>query len=141
MGLCVTDLERSRAFYERALGFVYWWELRRVYEDRSVRLQLEGPLELRAVYLVKTSLVLKLLHYRPNRTEPWAERKMAEPGLSHIDLTVPDLDAAIELIEQYGGEALGDTAVGDGIMVRDPDGQLIGLLSPGWRQIRPPMPT
>jgi hypothetical protein len=27
VGLCVGDLDRSRTFYERALGFAFWWEI------------------------------------------------------------------------------------------------------------------
>jgi catechol 2,3-dioxygenase-like lactoylglutathione lyase family enzyme len=141
LGLCVTDLERSRAFYENALGFVYWWELRAPDEGSAELLQLEPPLDLHAVYLLRDGLVLELLHYRPDRTEPWRKRSMAEPGLTHISLTVEDLEATVELVERYGGKALQETQVGPTMMVRDPDGQLLELLPPQWRASLPPVPA
>jgi catechol 2,3-dioxygenase-like lactoylglutathione lyase family enzyme len=140
VGLCVTDLERSTAFYQQALGFVYWWELKAPEEGSSVLLQLEPPLDLNAVYLVRDGFVLELLHYNPDRVEPWRKRSMAEPGLTHISLTVDDLEAAMRLVEQHGGKALHETNTGPAVMVRDPDGQLIELLTPDFRNSRPPLP-
>jgi lactoylglutathione lyase len=92
------------------------------------------------VYLLRDGVVLELLRYRPDRAEPWRKRSMAEPGLTHISLTVEDLDAAVELVEQYGGKALRETQVGPTMMVRDPDGQLLELLPPAWRESLPPLP-
>ena len=139
IGLCVTDLERSRNFYEQALGFSFWWELEAP-EESSVLLQLDTPLELHAVYLLNNDFVLELLGYHPDRLEQWRHRSMAEPGLTHISVSVADIDAAIERVEQFGGEAIPETHVGVCAMVRDPDGQLIELVAPGWRESRPPMP-
>ena len=42
-----------------------------------------------------------------------------------------DLDAAITTVVDHGGEVLEDTNVGVAVFVRDPDGQLIELLT-GW---------
>jgi lactoylglutathione lyase len=140
IGLCVNNLELSREFYEIALGFRYWWELSAPDDGSSVLLQLDKPLDLRAVYLLRDGLVLELLNYNPDRVEPGRKRSMAEPGLTHISLTVSDLDAAIGLVEQYGGKALRQTQVGSSMMVRDPDGQLLELLPPDWRDALPPMP-
>jgi catechol 2,3-dioxygenase-like lactoylglutathione lyase family enzyme len=141
VGLTVTDLQRSKAFYEQALGFVYWWELEAPDEGSSKLLQLEPPLDLKAVYLVRDGFVLELLHYNPDRVEPWRKRSMAEPGLTHISLTVDDLETAMGLVEQHGGKALRETDTGPGVMVRDPDGQLIELLTPDFANSRPPLPA
>ena len=140
VGLCVTDLERARTFYEEALGFRFWFELAIPEEDAAQLLMLDTPLQLRTVYLVRDGLVLELLGYHPDRMRPAGERSMAEPGLTHISVTVGDLGAAFERVERCGGTVLQETNTGPAVMVRDPDGQLIELLDPGWLDMRPPLP-
>jgi catechol 2,3-dioxygenase-like lactoylglutathione lyase family enzyme len=140
VGLCVTDMARSRTFYEEALGFTYWWELYPPDEGSALLLQLEQPLDLHAVYLIRDGFVLELLGYRTERLHLWRQRSMAEPGLTHISLTVPDIEVATNRVEQYGGVVLRETNMGAAIMVRDPDGQLIELLAPGAMDGRPERP-
>jgi len=141
VGLCVTDIGRSRAFYEEALGFTYWWELKPPDEGSALLLQLEQPLDLHAVYLIRDGLTLELLGYRSERLRPWRQRSMAEPGLTHISLTVPDIEVATSRVEQYGGSVVRETNMGGvAIMVRDPDGQLIELLGPEAMSGRPERP-
>jgi catechol 2,3-dioxygenase-like lactoylglutathione lyase family enzyme len=142
VGVCVADIKRSRAFYEQALGFTFWWELEELPEEESAKLlMLETPLELHAVYLIRDGLVLELLHYHPDRMQPARDRSMAEPGLTHISVTVGDLDAAFERVERFGGSVLHETNTGPAVMIRDPDGQLIELLDPGWFDWQPPRPS
>jgi catechol 2,3-dioxygenase-like lactoylglutathione lyase family enzyme len=142
VGLCVTDVERSRRFYEEALGFTFWWALDELPEEDSAKLlMLDTPLKLRATYLIRDGLVLELLNYHPDRMTPARERSMAEPGLTHLSVTVGDIPAAFERVEQHGGTVLHETNTGPAVMIRDPDGQLIELLDPGWFAWQPPRPT
>ena len=48
LGQCVTDLERSRTFYEEALGFTYWRTLELDDSPSDQLLQLQAPLGFRA---------------------------------------------------------------------------------------------
>jgi catechol 2,3-dioxygenase-like lactoylglutathione lyase family enzyme len=143
VGLCVTDLSRSREFYETALDFAFWWELDTADIPEAVTsqlLQLDQPVGLHAVYLVRDGLVLELLAYHPDRYDPARGRGMAEPGLTHISLAVDDVDATISRVEACGGAVIPETNIG-AVMVRDPDGQLIELVGSAWRDARPPMPS
>jgi hypothetical protein len=70
VGLCVTDLDRSRRFYEEVLGFRHWWEMDVPDEGTAKLLQLEPPLGVKAVYLVKDRFVIELLHYSTGVTRP-----------------------------------------------------------------------
>lgn len=140
VGICVTDLARSRSFYEEALGFRFWWELDAPEEGSSTLLQLPQPVGLKAVYLLRDGLVLELLHYSGAPVRPWAERTMAEPGLTHMSFSVEDMAEALQKVAAHGGQVLGDTDVKAAIMIRDPDGQLIELTTSDWRNVVPPMP-
>lgn len=131
LGQCVTDLDRSRTFYEEALGFTFWrlLELDDTPTDKLLRLQ--PPLGFRACYLRQGPFVLELLHFAGEgaKPAPYRPRTMNEVGLTHISLSVDDIPATCALVEQHGGEVLRDTDLGAGVFVRDPDGQLIELLS------------
>lgn len=131
LGQCVTDLDRSRTFYEEALGFTFWrlLELDDTPSDQLLRLQ--PPLGFRACYLRQGPFVLELLHFAGEgaKPAPYRPRTMNEVGLTHISLSVDDIPATCALVEQHGGEVLRDTDLGAGVFVRDPDGQLIELLS------------
>ncbi|MBO0728658.1 MAG: VOC family protein [Acidimicrobiaceae bacterium] len=140
VGLCVTDLERARAFYEQALGFRYWWELEAPDEPTSVLLQLPQPVGLKAVYLVRDGLVLELLCYGPAAARPGRERSMAEPGLTHLSLSVADMERALEQVVAHGGQVLKQTDIKAAIIIRDPDGQLIELTTSDWQAALPPLP-
>ena len=130
VGLCVTDLERSRAFYEGALGFRHRNDLTVPDEPAGRLLQVTPPVGLRAVYLERDGWVLELLHFDRPGNEPPRPRPFTEPGLTHISFAVDDLAAACALVAEHGGEVLEQTEIpGMAVMVRDPDCQLLELLA------------
>lgn len=141
VGLCVSDRARSRAFYEGALDFQFWWELEPPDDGTSQLLQLDPPLGLHATYLVRDGFVLELLDYAGRELQPGHERIMAEPGLTHISLSVDDMNDALLRVAALGGSVIEATVSDNATMVRDPDGQLIELLGTGWRSSLPPLPA
>ena len=128
IGHCVTNVERSRKFYEQALGFKYDRELTVEGEGPSKLLRVKLPLKLHAVYLVREGFTLELLYYPQPGAAPRRERAMNEPGLTHISLNVRDMKATLTKVKELGGQILSDTDVGAAIFVKDPDGQLIELI-------------
>ena len=93
-GLVVTDLERSKRFYEEALGFLFWYEIRPPDEATSKLNCLEPPLSMTASYLVLGGFVLELLHYGASgATAAPRSRSMNEPGLTHLSISVDDIHA------------------------------------------------
>ena len=141
VGLCVTDLERSKKFYENVLQFRYWWELDAPEEGASVLLQIPQPIGLHAVYLLRDGLVLELLDYRSADVRPFRSRVMAEPGLTHLSFAVDDIPEALSQVRAYGGAVIEDTDIKAAVMIRDPDGQLIELTSADWLSSLPPRPA
>ena len=137
VGLCVGDTERSRRFYEGLLGFVYSDELR-AHDDLPNELveQLLGlkDANLTATYLVRDGLVLELLEYARSGNPPPRERPWNEPGLTHLSLCVDDLEATLAAVAEFGGRVLDTGVAGVAWMIADPDGQIIELLPPSFRQ-------
>jgi catechol 2,3-dioxygenase-like lactoylglutathione lyase family enzyme len=135
VGQCVTDLARSKRFYCELLGFVFEREIKPP-DDLSAKLMgLTPPLGMTAAYLVRDGLVLELLHFdAPDQTREFEPRAMNHPGLTHISLSVDDVDGVLAKIADYGGEVLPDSNIGSGVFVRDPDGQLVELLPMEYRR-------
>jgi lactoylglutathione lyase len=141
VGICVTDLERSKTFYEQVLQFRYWWELEAPDEGTSQLLQIPAPVGLKAVYLVRDGLVLELLYYSEATAKPFRERVMNEPGLTHLSFSVGDIPAVVEKVVPNGGQVMEESDMKAAIIIRDPDGQLIELTSAGWLDALPPLPA
>lgn len=135
LGLCVTNLERSRAFYCRGLGFREVSELHLEGEAVDTILGLEGT-RLHAVYLERDGMRLELLHYAsPPTPAAGAARPMNQPGLTHLSFRVASLKRARERLEAVGGQWLEATLTQNEAMgasaafVLDPDGTRIELVA------------
>lgn len=137
VGLCVSDLERSLAFY-RALGFAERSRLRAGGEPAAKLLELPGA-DLAAVYLERDGTRLELLHYAsPGHVGTPARRPMNALGLTHLSLRVDDLDAVAEGVRAAGGRLIeaSRTEIPEArtraAFVVDPDGTRIELVeAPG----------
>ena len=140
VGLCVADTARSRRFYEGLLGFAYWWELEPPDEGTGQLLQLNEPIGLHATYLVRDGLVLELLAYSHRALRAGSDRVMDQVGLTHLSLSVSDLGELLAAVESFGGSIVEGTVTDQSAMVRDPDGQLLELLSESWLAVLPPRP-
>jgi catechol 2,3-dioxygenase-like lactoylglutathione lyase family enzyme len=131
----VTDLERSKRFYCELLGFAFDREIKPP-DDLSAKLMsLTPPLAMTAAYLVRDGFVLELLHYAaPDQTQPYVPRAMNQPGLTHMSVSVDDLDGVLARVVEFGGELIPDSNIGAGAFIRDPDGQLVELLPMEYRR-------
>ena len=140
VGLCVADRERSRRFYEGLLGFTFWWDLDLPDEGTAALLQLDGPIGVRATYLVRDGFVLELIDYSKRDVQVGPRRVMDEVGLTHMSLSVSDLADVLALVESFGGAVVREATTEQFAMIRDPDGQLIELLPDTWVDSLPPRP-
>ena len=134
VGQCVTDLARARRFYEELLGFTFEREIKPPDEPSDRLLRLEPPVGMTATYPRRDGLVLELLHFDHAGNPPYRERVMNEPGLTHLSVSVEDVDGVLARVPDYGGEVLADTNIGFGVFVRDPDGQLVEVLPMAYRR-------
>jgi catechol 2,3-dioxygenase-like lactoylglutathione lyase family enzyme len=135
VGQCVTDLDRSKRFYCELFDFTVEREINPPDEGSAQLLSLTPPVGMTACYLVRDGLVLELLHFgAPGQTQAFRARAMNEPGLTHISLSVDDIDAVCARVPEYGGEVIESTNIGAAVFIRDPDGQLVELLPMAYRE-------
>ena len=140
-GQVVTDLERSKRFYQEVFGFKFWYEITPPDEPTAKLTSLTPPLGVTASYLTLDGFVLELMHYSaPGATAPFRARTMNEPGLTHLSISVDDVRASAARVPVFGGEIIEESDVGVAVFVRDPDGQLIELLPVAYRSSLPPKP-
>ncbi len=133
VGQCVTDLERARRFYVEVFGFEVARELHPPDDGSSALLRIPSPLGMTAVYLKRDDFILELLHFADAGAREQADRVVNEPGLTHVSLSVDDLEGTLASVEAHGGEVLRDTDIGVAIFIRDPEGQLVELLT-AWEK-------
>lgn len=147
LGQTITDIARSRRFYEGLLGFKFWWDFQAPDELASRVLMVPSPCKLTATYLWRPDMVLNLMHFgEPAAREAYRARKLNEPGLSHLALSCENVPALLAAVESYGGkvhyESRGaESTWGQAIYIRDPDGQLIEIVTMAWREKVPPLPV
>ncbi len=140
-GHVVTDLERSKRFYQEVFGFKFWYEISPPDVPTAQLTSLTPPLGVTASYLTLEGFVLELMHYAAEgATAPFRARTMNEPGLTHLSLSVDDVHAAAAQAVELGGTVIEDSDIGAALFIRDPDGQLIELLPVAYRDNLPPRP-
>jgi lactoylglutathione lyase len=139
-GHVVTDLERSKRFYQEVLGFRFWYEITPPDEATAKLTGLQPPLGTTASYLTLDGFVIELMAYSaPGATAPSRTRTMNEPGLTHLSISVDDIRASAAKAVEYGGSIIEESDVGGmALFIRDPDGQLIELLPSAYRTRLPP---
>jgi len=138
-GLGVTDVEKSRAFYENVFGFEFDTEIQAEGPYVAQLMQLATPCRVRAVLLVKDGFTLELLHTAEPGMQARRQRVLNEPGLTHLNMRVTDADTVREQVLQWGGTVVEPSvlpemsgpdlgAYSKAMYVRDPDGQLIEVV-------------
>ena len=65
---------------------------------------------------------------------------MDQVGLTHISFSVSDLRPCWQKVAEFGGTVVDGTVSEAMAMIRDPDGQLLELVSDGWLAALPPRP-
>jgi catechol 2,3-dioxygenase-like lactoylglutathione lyase family enzyme len=147
LGITVADIARSRRFYEELFGFRFWWDFTVPDELSSVVLMVPPPVGLTATYLWHPDITLNLMHFgAPGAAEAYRERTLNEPGLTHMAMSIEDHDGLLARTPELGGEVLDHSMGpvsewGKAGYIRDPDGQLIEVVTMHWRDKLPPPPA
>jgi glyoxylase I family protein len=138
VGICVSDLERSLAFYCQGLGFELV-DSHAVGPEFAALMEVEG-VELESRMIAQGGVTLELLSFtEPGCTGQGGRRPMNRLGLTHLSLRVGDVEEVAASIERFGGTVvagtrttfdLGEAAL-DFVYCTDPDGVRIELMDLG----------
>ena len=120
--ICVTDLDKSAAFYGRCFGLT-----RHGREDLPI-----GS----AVYLADGVINLALLNFTGSKGHDFGDNPMGQIGANHFGFQVEDMKATQAQIEKHGGRFffdLGDERKGNfERKFKDPDGVIFDISHNGW---------
>jgi catechol 2,3-dioxygenase-like lactoylglutathione lyase family enzyme len=142
VGICVSDLERSRLFYQEVLGFELLREVDAPDEVTTKLADLAPPVGLKAVFLERDGFVLEVLYFAAaGANVPPRPRVMNDLGLTHISFSVDDVEVTVAKAVEHGGRVLENTQIdigfGNSIMICDPDGQRLELFPMAYRTFLP----
>ena len=136
-GICVSDMERSIAFYRDVLGFTF---VRRMHVDQNpeVRRLLElDTLDMELAFLEIEGARIELISFRAPEAARPVSSAFNRIGLTHMSLWVTDFDRTVGQVKARGGPVKEHTVGGMEssnsrfCFLTDPDGtriELFGLL-------------
>ncbi len=137
-GICVSDLDRSLAFYCEALGF-------EKAESHEIGSEFAALMDLPDVavtsqFIRRGPTAIELLAFRePNPFGEQTRRAVNQLGLTHLSFRVDDLPAAASRVVEFGGSIvessrttinLGASAL-EFLYCTDPDGVRVELMDLG----------
>ena len=133
LGICVSDVERSLAFYRDVFGFE---EVGRLEPDAEATTRLlEIPdCKLQAVYLERDGWRIELLYFAsPGHTGSDGPRKLTQLGLTHLSFRVTGMADFLTRVVAAGGSIREDSRLEregglSAVFVHDPDGTCIELI-------------
>lgn len=135
LGICVTDVKRSIAFYREVFGFV---EVSKTAVGAEVGPLIEldcAELHLRSHFLERDGLRIELMQF--DAPQPLGSRERGPfntLGLTHLAFRVSAIEPVIAGVIEHGGTVIESTRVGRAdmgvelIYVLDPDGNRIELI-------------
>jgi lactoylglutathione lyase len=108
-GVCVSDIDQATRFYRDGLGFTVGEQM--VLQDVCGNVMGLEDFELTTQYMSYGSSFIELLWYRYSTNPMKADRlrPMNHTGLTHIALSVTDIDAVAESVLRYGGKVFPET--------------------------------
>lgn len=129
--LCVSDMERSLAFYKDLFGMEVVLDVR--FDDERMK-QILGDqrADCRIVHLAVGGTMLELFqYYQPEGGEKRVRGEQFDVGFTHLGFEVTQLDAHVDTLRQRGVKFLGETVtVRPGCRVvyfRGPDGEVLEM--------------
>lgn len=139
IGICVSDIERSKTFYKNALGFTEGAVFDANNEVNNL-LGLAGNVEMTSQMMMLDTFVIELIYFKdPSAFAAEELRPMNQLGLTHLSFIVDDVDSAAAHAVACGAKLLPSTRTTvefpgsdptELVFCTDPDGTRIELYKP-----------
>jgi len=141
IGMIVSDLEKSMAFYKDTIGFIQD-PARKSFDvdaDFGKRSGLTDSLgvhvEVLKLGVGEDSTQLKLLHFGDKPKKQENDYIHTHTGIQYLTIRVNDLTPILKRIEDHKVKLLGETPIPIGeenqfVLVQDPDGTFVELIGP-----------
>lgn len=139
LGICVSDIERSKAFYKEALGFSEGAVFDVGNEVKDL-VGVDGDLTMTSQMMVLGAFVIELIYFKDGRAfGVEGLRAMNQLGMTHLSFIVEDVDAAAAHAVACGATLLPSTRTSveipgsdslELVFCLDPDGTRIELYRP-----------
>ena len=131
-GLVVADLDRAIEFWCVAFGFKVWKQMEESGENLDSAIGLKNVAVTTVKLIDSNGAILELLHFRSHPDIPEWMGTLFSTGLTHIALTVEDVEAACKKVVDLGGshQPVGVSSDGQVKMTfcRGPEGLLLELV-------------
>lgn len=137
LGICVTDLERSTAFYCEGLGFERA-ERHEIGSEFAALMELE-EVQVTSQFIRQGAVTIELLKFATPGAEVVGRRPVARTGLTHLSIRVDDVHGTAARLVELGGSIVPGTLTempfGDStlsfIYLTDPDDTRVELMDLG----------
>jgi len=139
VGVCVSDLERAKAFYRDGLGFAEGVASNSRNEVANL-LGLAPDIDMITQMMLMDHTVVELIHFdNPAAIPADGLRPMNQMGLTHLSFTVNDVDAAAQHLVKHGATLRPETRTSipfpngescELVFITDPDGTRIEIYQP-----------
>jgi len=145
IGMVVSDLEKSRAFYKDVIGFVQVdrteFEVDSDFGKKS-GLTDSLPIHVEVLKLGKgeNATQLKLMSFGDKAKKQENDFIHTQTGVQYLTINVTELEPILERIKKAKVQLLGETPIplGNGdrqfVLVKDPDGTFLELIGPMKKQ-------
>lgn len=135
VGICVTDIEKSQAFYAKGLGFHEGASIK-VENNYQNLLGIPGDMAFQSLFMRNGDMVIELIEFiTPELSPTTVPRPMNQVGLTHLSFRVRDVDTVSKALESLGGKILHSTRTyeaqfsGEVLFCTDLDGTRIELMA------------
>ena len=137
LGICVTDLERSTAFYCEGLGFERA-ERHEIGSEFAALMELD-EVQVTSQFIRQGAVTIELLEFSIPDVAVAGRRPIAQTGLTHVSIKVDDLHGTAARLVELGGSIVPGTLTempfGDSslsfVYLTDPDGTRVELMDLG----------
>ena len=135
IGICVSDLEQSRAFYCDGLGFKPVTRFETDNPDTATLVDIDNVL-LNCLFIERDGVRIELMQFtRPGHEGSSQCEPLNALGLTHLAFRVTDVEAILARLKKLGARFMphtraGSEAIGtDVVFLTDPDGVRIELIN------------